>query len=166
MSLNVFRVKHVEDPRQARCGAWQLRALCAPAGVFLLLAGVGKLVEPNVVPAILIRAGVPPDAAAGAAWFVPGLELATGACFLLGWHSKYLLTTGLILYGAFTAALVAMWIRTGTGSCNCFGSLLSVWDFGSLQGAILRNIVCLGLLITAAFLQARVCNSALSSSFR
>jgi len=116
----------------------------------LLVAGVGKWMDPSPTIAVLQSAGVSEGVAMMMCSVLPGLEVALGFSFLAGLTSEALYRIGIVLYSVFTLFLVALYFvpaRPASG-CNCFGSLLQAWTGGGIEFAIGRN--CAALLGLAA----------------
>lgn len=112
-------------------------------GAVLLLSGALKLVGRPVWREQAAVLGVPRVVAAA----VPFVELALGALLVVNVGRRVAaIVAGLLLIG-FTVFLVRL-LRTGSRApCACFGSL-SRRELG--WGAVVRNLVLIGLAVVAA----------------
>lgn len=124
-------------------GGRSTRLLRWVLGGLFLLAGYGKIAEPNAFFASLMNFGYfEANFAFAISRSLPWMEVAAGLWLISGWRPLLAAAVGGGLTLVFTAVLFLAWWQGLEVDCSCFGPL----SLGNTPGAgVLRNL----LLLTA-----------------
>jgi uncharacterized membrane protein YphA (DoxX/SURF4 family) len=128
------------------------RLISIVLGCMFLLSGIGKVQNPYDFIVTLDQFQlVGPRTAIGIAIFLPFLELAIGACLVVGLAARSASRLATILLAVLVAALASVVYRGIHASCGCFGVLDSsdiTWTTVARTGAFLAVAVLNTLLLT------------------
>lgn len=145
---------------------WIVWLFALPAGVLLVLAGVGKILDGSSTMGMLETLGIPRWWWRAGLPLFAGFEIAVGLCILIGWVSRMLYITAIITWSFFVALTGVIWINGEERHCGCFGSLwLGASDGSDVGVAFVRNLAILAGLAISAIVYCRRQRRALAWRF-
>ncbi len=124
-------------------------ALIALVMLTVMTAGVLKLLDAAAFRDSLRSWDLIPHALrTPASMFVPAVEVAIGAVWLIGYRARWVVLAASALVALFTLVYVVHWAALRVPQCDCFGRWLAFErDRVASIGIIGRNSVLLGMLI-------------------
>lgn len=124
-------------------------------GLFLIISGLGKLMNVNAFLETVRSYGIPYRLAYGAA-LIPPVEILLGLGFILRTWTRHLALLTSLMLGLFTIAFAYGYFIEGVEDCGCFGELaffqVAPSTFFLRNGVLLLGSIFLWLYPTKEFL--------------